>query len=85
MKKKVINFFYVVFENRKIVIESEDERFAKAYADTFDGKYYTYFPYADYGYEDPYSFLEEWKLWDSNGNVISYRWDGDILQEEVSE
>lgn len=56
-------YYYLLNKWHKEVIEISAEN--SEYLPIFDSmkiKYYDYFPYEEAGYEDPYAFLEEYKL-----------------------
>ena len=71
MKNKVIDYGYIVDEKNKTIIEAELDK-AQVLAHAFGKVCLTYFPYADYGYEDPYNFSNEWTVFNEDGQRITY-------------
>lgn len=56
-------YYYLLDKWHKEVIEMSAEN--SGYLKVFDSmgiKYYDHFPYEEAGYEDPYTFLEDYKL-----------------------
>ena len=76
MKKRleVTDYYYLVFEKTKTIVEFTDLVDAQVYHRYFAGKMYSHFPYTEYGYEDPYTFIEEWNLMNRDGMTIKYDW-----------
>ena len=79
----VQDYFYVVLPDKQICIELEDYNKAVAYAKAFGGIAYDIFPYEQYGFEDPYTFTEEWTILSNYGETISYEIGDDGLVQEV--
>lgn len=80
-KIMVTNYVYVVLPDKKICIELEDMDKAKAYAKAFGGEVREVFPYAEYGFEDPYTFTNEWTILVNYGDKVEYEIDGDTVKE----
>ena len=76
---------YIVIENKQICIEMEDAERATAYAKAFNGVVYDHFPYVEYGFEDPYTFTEQWTIFTNSDEQISYEWQNDALVEVLKE
>lgn len=77
------DYCYIVYPAKKICFEVMFEEEAQAYANTFGGIVFTHFPYAEYGYSDPYAFTEEWTVLDADGQ-IKYEVDNEGLVQEVN-
>ena len=71
-RTKVIDYAYIVDEKNKTIIETESMEHAIWYAKAFNKMALSYFPYADYGYEDPYNFTNDWTVIGTDGNVVKY-------------
>ena len=69
--KKTEPLYYLVQENHHTCMEVHGER-ATPFAKAFGLKIYTHFPYAEYGFEDPYSFVNEWSFFDEDCALIKY-------------
>ena len=80
---KVEDYFYVVLPDRKICIELEDYDKAVAYSKSFGGEVSEVFPYEQYGFEDPYTFTEEWTVLTNYGDTVSYEVGEDGIVKEV--
>lgn len=80
---KVKDYFYVTIPERKICIELEDYDKAVAYAKSFGGELSEVFPYEQYGFEDPYTFTDEWTILTNYGDVVSYEVSEDGAVSEV--
>lgn len=61
-------FSYIVYPDKKVCIEVSKE-FGSVYSNIFGGILYEYFPYAEYGFEDPYTFTEEWEVCGASGRI----------------
>ena len=72
---------YIVIENKQICIEMEDAERANAYAKAFNGVVYNHFPYAEYGFEDPYIFTEQWTILTNYDEQVSYEWQDNTIVE----
>jgi hypothetical protein len=66
-------YFYAVNTNTKTCVEfycSKEDFYS--YVNAFEiAKYYDHFPYAECGYEDPYNFIHEWTVYNSDTKLIS--------------
>ena len=71
MKNKVIEYGYIVDEKNKTVMEVELSK-AQVLARAFGKVCLTYFPYEDYGYEDPYNFSNDWTILNEDGQRVTY-------------
>lgn len=69
---KAENYFYIVLPKKKICVELTDYEKALAYSKSFGGIMYNYYPYIEYGYEDPYIFAEEWTVLANYGDRVVY-------------
>ena len=70
------DYVYVVLPEKKICVELTDYEQAGVYAKAFGGYVSEVYPYAEYGYEDPYTFTNEWTI------LVNY---GDTARYEVNE
>ena len=79
---KTKDYVYIVYPNKKICIEMEDLEKAIIYAKIFNGLVYDGFPYEKYGYEDPYTFTEEWTVLTNLDERVSYNFadNGDVVE-----
>ena len=66
------NYYYIVAPRKKICIEMTDKEEAEAYAAIFGALVYDYFPYAEYGYKDPYTFTNAWRVFDTEARGVHY-------------
>ena len=80
---KAKDYFYVSLPERKICIELEDYDKAVAYSKSFNGELSEVFPYEQYGFEDPYTFTDEWTILTNYGDVVSYEVSEDGVVSEV--
>ena len=80
---KTVDYAYIVFPNKEECIEIEDPEVAHIYAKIFGGIYYDHFPYAEYGFEDPYNFANTWVVTNMNGDIIEYNVEPDGTVKEV--
>ena len=82
MKK---NYYYIVNAKHKIVCENYCSREDAEILAKFSGcALYDHFPYKEYGYEDPYSFIAEWSVY-SNENFelkVKLDWKNKVVLEE---
>lgn len=62
--------YYLLDKYKREVIEMKHLDDIKEVLDSMKIKYYDYFPYEDAGYEDPYTFLEDYTLINLEGNTI---------------
>jgi hypothetical protein len=69
---KVENYVYVVLPEKQICVELTDYEKAQAYAKAFGGYVSEIYPYAEYGYEDPYTFTDEWTILVNYGDTVHY-------------
>lgn len=74
LRLKTTEYYYLVFEKTKTIIEFTDWIEAQVYHRYFGGKMYLYYPYKQFGYDDPYTFTEEWTLMNRDGETIKYDW-----------
>ena len=65
-----ILMYYLLDKYKKEVIEMKELEDIRVVLDSMKIKYYNYFPYEDAGYEDPYAFMEDYKLITLAGNII---------------
>lgn len=65
------DFYYIVVEKSKTVFEMPASM-AITYAKVFNLPYYTHYPYAEFGYEDPYNFTNEWEVYNTKNQRITY-------------
>ena len=78
------DFCYIVFPNKENVIEFTDPEKAHIYTRIFGGIFYDHFPYAEYGFEDPYTFVNTWVFTNEDGDIIEYVVnDNDVQEVEV--
>ena len=80
---QVEDYFYIVMPEKHICIELNDYDKAVAYANAFGGIFYDKFPYEEYGFEDPYTFTEEWTILVNYGDTLSYEVGEDGVVREV--
>ena len=66
------DFGYIVYPNKEFCIEMEDAEKAHIYAKIFGGIFYDYFPYKEYGFEDPYTFCNTWVVTNQDDDIIEY-------------
>lgn len=76
-------YVYVAIPFKEIIAEFTDREKATAYAQTFNGIVYDYFPYEVYDFEDPYSFSNEWVVLNTEGDIIEYNVTADNTVVEV--
>lgn len=76
-------YVYVAIPSKEVVAEFTDKEKATAYARAFNGIVYDYFPYKNYGYEDPYSFANNWIVLNTEGDIIEYNVTKDNTVAEV--
>lgn len=61
LKPDFEEYAYIAIETKKILLEvSNKDDSAPIYAKTFGGKYYDHLPHIEYGYEDPFNFINSW-------------------------
>lgn len=68
---KSTDYIYVVNKQMKTIVELEREtgiRYCKAMKLT----YCDYLPYEDYGYDNPYDFINEWTFYNASMGMIKY-------------
>ena len=65
-----IIMYYLLDKYKKEVIEMKELEDIRIVLESMKLKYYNYFPYEDAGYEDPYNFLEDYKLITLSGKTI---------------
>ena len=65
-------YVYIAFPNKQNIIEFKDAETAHIYAMLFGGIFWDYYPYEEYGFEDPYNFTNEWVVTNENGDIIEY-------------
>lgn len=73
IKEQVPTVAYIVDRKNKVCIEKEAEE-APAYANAFQLEHYPHFPYEELGYDNPYTFLREWDVYDRHMNLIKIEW-----------
>ena len=85
LKEKLTNvdYIYISLPNRLVVAEFIDKDCAIAYAQAFKGIYWEYFPYKEYGYDDPYNFSNEWMILNNKGDIVEYDIDKNNYVVEV--
>ena len=76
-------YVYVAIPSKEVVAEFTDAEVASAYAKAFGGVVWDHFPYAEYGFEDPYSFSNTWVTLDAEGDIIEYNVMADNIIVEV--
>ena len=69
---KVENYVYVVLPEKKVCVELKDYEQAQVYAKAFGGYISEVYPYEEFGYEDPYTFTNEWTILVNYGDTVSY-------------
>ena len=74
---------YVAIPSKEVVAEFIDAEVASAYAKAFGGVVWDHFPYAEYGFEDPYNFSNTWVTLDAEGDIIEYNVSEDNIVLEV--
>lgn len=82
-KLKSVNYFYTVFPKQKIIFEYTDKDLAEGYAKSFGGYVWNHLPHTEYGFKDPYSFINEWIFIDAKGNTIKYTADTSGVKEVI--
>lgn len=82
---KIVDYAYIVFPNNKVCVEIQDPEVAQIYQKTFGGILYNHFPYEEYGFEDPYAFVNEWSFTNAEGNTIEYNVTDAGVVEEIKE
>jgi hypothetical protein len=65
-------YVYVAIPSKEVIAEFTDAEVASAYAKAFGGVVWNHFPYAEYGFEDPYNFANTWVTLDAEGDIIEY-------------
>ena len=67
-------YYYLLDKRKKEVIELIGHSDILGLLNSMKIKYYDAFPYAEAGFEDPYTFMDEYRLIklsaDNNGNLI---------------
>lgn len=76
---KSTDYIYVVNSQLKTIVELEREVGIK-YCKAMRLIYCNYLPYEDYGYDNPYDFINEWTFYDVNMCIVKY----DNFDEVVS-
>ena len=71
-KLNIEDYIYVVLPEKKVCVELTDSEQASMYAKVFGGYISEVYPYAEYGYEDPYTFTNEWTVLVNSGDVAHY-------------
>lgn len=71
----VPEYSYVVFPDSKICFELNNSKGAAMFAEAFDGQMYPYYPYEDFGYEDPYTFTNEWTVYSAENGYTVVRYE----------
>jgi hypothetical protein len=87
LKKRLTEneYVYVAIPSKEVVAEFTDAEVASAYAKAFGGVVWDRFPYAEYGFEDPYNFSNTWVTLDAEGDIIEYNvTEGNIVVEVVA-
>jgi hypothetical protein len=74
-------YFYVVMENKEVIIEFTDKETAQGYAKAFEGIIYDYLPYEKFGFSDPYTFINTWVFLNDKGEIIEYIYEQDTVKE----
>ena len=67
-----LDYCYIYFPLKEVIIEFSDVDTAKAYARGFGGIFCDHFPYQELGFEDPYEFTNEWLLINEDAETVSY-------------
>ena len=66
-------YFYAVNANTKTCVEfycSREDFYG--YVNAFKvPEHYDHFPYAESGYEDPYNFIDEWSVYNTDTELLS--------------
>ena len=65
-------YVYVAIPSKEVIAEFTDKEKAVAYAQVFKGVVWEHYPYAEYGFEDPYTFSNSWVLLNEIGDIIEY-------------
>ena len=76
-------YVYVAIPNKDVIAEFTDVETAKGYASAFGGVVWDHYPYAEYGFEDPYTFANTWVTISSQGDIIEYNVSEDNAVIEV--
>ena len=76
-------YVYVAIPSKEVVAEFTNAKVASAYAKAFGGVVWNHFPYAEYGFEDPYNFSNTWVTLDAEGDIIEYNVAEDNIVLEV--
>lgn len=83
-KLKVEDYFYIVLPEKKVCVELTDYDKAIAYSRAFGGIVFEYFPYEEYGFEDPYTFTEERTVLTNYGDKVTYEvGENSVVQEAL--
>lgn len=82
-KISVTEYTYIAYPAMKFIVEIASPDDATVYQKTFGGVIHDHFPYEEYGYADPYSFVEEWKVLIDAGNILTYEVDDEGHVVEV--
>lgn len=77
------DYYYIVKPENKLCIEIDDAEKAQVYSKTFGSIMYDHYPYEECGFEDPYTFAEEWEVLVDYGDRITYEVDENNLVREV--
>ena len=78
------NYGYIVVEDKKIALEIDNLAMGEQYAKAFGKKFYDHLPYAEYGYEDPFNFANEWGVCTISDQDLKYEvLDGKIYESLV--
>ena len=78
-----IEYVYVAIPSKEVVAEFTDMEVARGYAQAFGGVVWNHFPYAEYGFEDPYNFSNTWVTLNEDGDIIEYNVTEDNIVVEV--
>ena len=68
---KSTDYIYVVNSQIKTIVELDRETGIK-YCKAMKLIYCDHLPYEDYGYDNPYDFINEWTFYDVDMNFIKY-------------
>ena len=82
-KINVTEYKYLVMPEGLFVFEMDKSQNITIYQKTFGGIVYDHFPYAEYGYEDPYNFVNNWIVTLADGSILTYEVDENGYVVEV--
>ena len=64
-------YFYLVNERNETVVEYYTEKAnAETLAELSSTQLYSHFPYEEYGYTDPYNFIADWAVYNTDNRLL---------------